>query len=167
MVRPLLFALWICVVALASAAAQLLFSKEGDVSIGAKEHGSKTPGALTYFETDLLSTAVVRDGVVRGYVLARLQYAIDEGRSAHGDAFDPSMLVSDAFTSNFASGFEKKVDSYWSPDVDQISEELVARADAIAAEHIIEKILVGQLDFLAKDEARSSSAARREALSAN
>lgn len=157
MVKQLLFMVWICGASLAGATAtDMPFwpghgqgDAEGDLV------------SLAYTSTELLSAPQVRNGTVHGYVLAKFAYGTDAGHGEEGP--DASLWIADAFTDLVSRGGLDTTGNGWPLSIDQIALDIQARVNAAAGSQMLRTVYITQMDFLARDEIRANSAARREA----
>lgn len=167
MLKQIVFLVWICAAALGGAVlpkTALLAKPAPDVA-GGEAHDAEAE--YNYGETELMSAPVVMGSQVEGYVLGRFAYATGEAVEPQPGRLNPATLLADAFTLKFSEGLPGAAQEEWAPDVDQLAKSIQEFANRTAGAPVFAYIYVTQLDYLAKDEVRSNSAARREALRTN
>lgn len=145
MIKQLLIGLWICGVTLGGIYA-------ADFIVAESDTGTKV-GASEYVTNEPMTVPIVTDGVVEGYVIAKLIYSADsDGLKSLGDTL--KLVFSDSAFRIIYAGERDRVRNQKRQDLDLMVEEIKSRTNGAIGKDVVQTVLIEYLNYVSLDQVR-------------
>ena len=149
MIRLLAVGFWVCAVTLASAFTAVLW-QSGQLVQGGQ---AGLFSGLATVKTRLISVPVIADGAVQGYVVAQFVFAVDSNLLKQLSIKPDLILVDEAIRTIYAgNGFDFR--QLAKQDLAALTKALAANANARFGVALVHDVLIEELNYLTKDQAR-------------
>lgn len=152
MIKPILLGLWLCAVTLGSAYGVITWQKskrEAEVA------AASAPPVIEQVQTKVINVPIIADGAVQGYVLAQFAFSIEADKNKELSTKPDLILVDEAFKLIYA-GEAVDFRRLRRADVDALAKIIRTNVNKRLGQDLVRDVLVQQLNYLPRDQLRSS-----------
>ena len=149
MIKMLLCGLWVCVVTLASSQAVLMW--RGGTSESVVE---KAGAALATIRPGTISVPIIVEGAVQGYLVTQLSFLANSDKIKHLPVKPEMVFLDEAFKTIYA-GESIDFRNLKRQDLAGLTKKIAENTNKRLGTTIVEDVLVQQLNYVPKDQARS------------
>ncbi|HXF55692.1 MAG TPA: hypothetical protein VNK52_16380 [Hyphomicrobiaceae bacterium] len=156
MIKLILVGVWACAVTLGSSYAVALFSASGtghDSHSTDKGHGPKSEKSVEHLRPRMISVPVIAEGAVRGYVVAQFVLSVDAKELRQLGMPPEPLFLDEAFKAIYA---DEAIDfrRFRKQDLAALGKRIQAGANKRFGANLIQDVLIQELNYVPKDEAR-------------
>ena len=149
MIKLILCGLWVCLVTLGSTYAAVSWH----TARAPQPEAQKLFGGLETVKTRMISVPVVADGAIHGYVMAQFVFTADakvmKNLSVKPDVF----LLDEAFKAIYG-GETVDFRTFKKQDLPALSKQIGDSVNKRLGVHLVDDVLVQELNYIAKDHVR-------------
>lgn len=149
MIKMLLCGLWVCIVTLASGQAVLMWQGRAPESTV-----EKAGVVLTTIRAGTISVPIIAEGAVHGYLVTQLVFLADADKLKHLPVKPDLVFLDEAFKAIYA-GENIDFRNLKRQDLAGLTKKIAANTNKRLGMPVIEDVMVQQLNYVSKDQARS------------
>lgn len=153
MIKQLLFAFWICAVALGSAYGMILWQLSGESEAKPEE---VEKAVIEQVQTKRISVPVISDSVLKGYVLAQFTFHVDAQAIGKMTVRPDIYLVDEVFKAIY-SGEAVDFRNPRNPDVSALSEMIKKQVNERLGDEFVKEVLVEELNYVPQERFRGGA----------
>jgi hypothetical protein len=158
MIKLILVGVWACAVTLASSYAAVTFLSgpgPGHDSQGADQgHGGhKADSGVEHLRPRMISVPIIADGAVQGYAVAQFVLTVDTKELKRLSVPPEPLFLDEAFKAIYA-GETIDFRRFRKQDLPGLAKRIQAGANKRYGAHLIQDVLIQELNYVPKDEAR-------------
>jgi hypothetical protein len=155
MVRLIISGLWVCLVTLASIYGTVWWqtaTRSAPVVVMA-DAGDPQQTAIEPLKTRMISVPVVGDGAIHGYVMAQFIFNVNAAIAKRLPVKADMLLLDEAFKTIYA-GDVVDFRHFKKQDLADLSKGIAENANKRLGVHLVEDVLIQELNYIAKDQVR-------------
>lgn len=154
MLKLLLTGVWVCAVTLGAVYFSVQMATRPPVTEEAKKPETET------IKGEAITVPLIADGAIKGYFLSRISFIVDKEKVKDGHPPTTEVMTDELFTLLVGNQMVD-IGNVSSFNVDAFREAIKTDLNKKLGEGIITTVLVEQLDYLSKDDIRSSGSGGR------
>ena len=151
MIKTLLIAVWVIVIALSSSFFSAKLSSE-NMKTTQTEQAS---GPIEFIKSEMISVPVIRDSKVQGYVVAQFTFAMDQSVVAKLN-YEPSPFLVDAAFRSLYGDQTTDFTNLRQQDLDTLTKHIAEKITAKLGVPITKEVLLNEINYVARDEVRTN-----------
>jgi hypothetical protein len=157
MIKIILVGVWVCAVTIVSA----YFAMNVNMTKTADTTTEKMMGGAETVKTKMISVPIIGDGIIQGYVIAQFVFIMDAKMLKRMTVQPEVFLLDEAFSTIYTGGI---VDfrNVAKQDLKLLAKTIEDRVNARLGGKYVQDVLIEELNYMSKDEAREGMERARE-----